>query len=202
MIEGSLTKDSLEFLQDNDVSLLFEVVDPVFDPHIEPYDRKVLYLLDAVKNKMEFEKHPRVNTMEFLDTIRGSHVPIEMVEEIDTVNSFNELKKYLDPKQELLSPLGIEGFVFSFGDEWKPYMIKTKTEWYKFWKWARTLKEKMYRIIKKKGGLSKGDIAELSLKLHSYEQHEVFKFFLENQEMLQQDIISLRNKMLHNKITQ
>ena len=44
-------------------TLLFEVIDPEFDPHIINYEQPRLYLLDVVKNNMEsqFEEYSAVH---------------------------------------------------------------------------------------------------------------------------------------------
>ena len=46
-----------EFIKENNVSFVFECVDMKNDPHIIEYPESELFLLDIVKNDMEFSKY-------------------------------------------------------------------------------------------------------------------------------------------------
>ena len=51
-------KRILDYLKENNVTFVFEVIDVEHDPHIIEYKESEIILLDIVKNQLEFETLP------------------------------------------------------------------------------------------------------------------------------------------------
>lgn len=114
------------------VSLVFEVVDPVNDPHIIEYEKPQLYLLDAVFNTDDF----RAFSYEDLRAIAAeAGIPCKQL--IHTYTSWDELETDLERIKSVDYQCRgeyIEGFVLQ---DAVGFMFKIKTGFYKKWKHLR-----------------------------------------------------------------
>ena len=136
LIDRQVLTDQLkQFLKDNDVTLIFEVLDPVNDPHIIEYDFQTVVLLDVVRNSFEFEKWCDYNGLCKVASDYG----FEVKKPLATLNNANELEFYLTNFDEKYKDK-IEGAVFCDSNGW---MYKYKTKYYKFWKEMRKIKDQM-----------------------------------------------------------
>lgn len=171
------------YLTENDVSLVFEVIDVLNDPHIIEYDKSKIVLLDIISNKFEFEKKPYTEVVKLSKEINCECKSIYI--EFDNVRDFH--KWYLENTDEddIYTKQDIEGVVI----ECDNYMTKLKFPYYKFWKSMRTLKDK----VKEK------HTVKLSGLFNA--ESNYFYAWLKNQESetLEQDIISLRKLYYENK---
>jgi predicted kinase len=128
------------WLKGNNVTLVFECVDMVNDPHIIKYDKSHLFLLDVVKNDINFEKLPYSDVQKIADTfgfeVKTKAVTLENWDEFSTwYNEVNE-EDYLFDGHE------IEGFVV---EDSAGFMIKMKLAYYRFWKHMRTVAQETLR---------------------------------------------------------
>lgn len=179
MIKPKLTKTLMGYLKDWNLTLVFEVIDPFWDPHIEEYQDRELVLLDAIYNELDFKKLD----FEALDIIinmfhsNGVKLRVKnLLGVINTTQEFNILKNKLDCG--LLSETGIEGAVFEDSSE-EPIMFKYKTHWYKFWKYIRSMRDRIYRQLYK----GKEYIGPMTIdqkrshreRLHSHEEINAFE---------------------------
>lgn len=125
------------------VSLVFEVIDPVNDPHIIEYREPQLYLLDAVYNTDNF----KTMSYESLCAIAaGAGVPYKKLAHIYTSwdELENELQKIKSTEYRYNGEY-IEGFVMQ---DASGFMFKAKTGYYKQWKRFRTA---LANMLKNKG---------------------------------------------------
>ncbi|NGY88388.1 hypothetical protein F6Y05_35940 [Bacillus megaterium] len=121
-------------LRDENLSLVFEVVDPINDPHIIEYKNSKLVLLDAIFREEEFRKL----TYEQLAKL-GNELGMEIKEKAFTFNTWEELEEWHEKaEKDFLNQL--EGYVI---EDRKGFMTKIKLPYYRFWKWMRSEVDKI-----------------------------------------------------------
>ena len=131
-IKEKITKDNL--------SLVFEVIDPQNDPHIIEYKEQKIVLLDMIYNETEYSKIPYEELKQF-----GKSNNIEVKELIYIANNldeFNDIYEEIISDNYKFNGEYIEGFVI---EDQNNFMIKTKTFYYDKWK---RLRGKMEKAIK------------------------------------------------------
>lgn len=169
-----LTDELNKYLQDNDVTFVFEVIDPVNDPHIIKYYEKNIVLLDIIQNSFEYVKRPYSEVVEIANKFN-----VQCKSRLATLTNQDELDAYLKNFDETCGDT-IEGAVFEDANGW---MFKYKTKYYKFWKEMRKIKDQ----------LAKGHTVK-----QSYVDADWISFykFLKKltPEQLNRDIITLRNE--------
>ena len=97
-----------EYMKNNDVTFVFECVDMKNDPHIIKYDKSRLFLLDVVKNKMQFEKLPYSKLVQFEKF--GFEVKKKAIQ-IDNWTDFYNWYTEVTAEDYLYDGKEIEGFV-------------------------------------------------------------------------------------------
>lgn len=181
MIKPSLNKELKKFMIEKNVTLLFEVIDPEFDPHIEEYLEPELVLLDAVINHIHFDRIPYEELVDFIALMTPQEINVrekKLAGLCETYNAFNVLVNQAN-QTDRLSPTGIEGFVFEDSAE-QPTMFKLKTDWYSFWKYMRSLRDRVTGKLKSKLDrkeevvLSKSELIQLKTSLHTAEEIKAF----------------------------
>ncbi len=123
-------------LSENNLTALFEVIDPIEDPHIIEYDEPKIVLLDMVYNKVEYEKISYEELKAF-----SKDTSIEIKELVYSVNNTQEFKDTYDlitSEDYKLKNTFVEGFVI---EDFVGFMVKIKTDYYNKWKHMRTLME-------------------------------------------------------------
>jgi hypothetical protein len=121
------------FLKINNVSVAFEVIDPVNDPHIIEYKEKTLVILGVIRNTWEFE---------LLDIdITPYFTGVENAYECKAceLKDIKQLENLLINSQRT-DLVKLEGFVLRDQNNW---MFKVKLPYYNFWKYVRGLKDKL-----------------------------------------------------------
>ncbi len=121
-----------KYIQDNDVSFIFECCDMVNDPHIIEYDESKVALLDVVKNQIEFEKLSYDELVSLADEI--GFVVKEKAIVLDTWVDFYDWYNEITTEGYMYNGNNIEGFVI---EDSVGYMTKLKLYYYKFWKRLR-----------------------------------------------------------------
>lgn len=120
------------YLSENNLCLIFEVIDPIADPHIIKYEKEQIVLLAAIKRQIKFEELNYEDLCKLGDGFNWK------VKEIDRViNSFEELELFMNSVLEDMSS-EIEGFVL---EDMNKYMFKLKGGYYKMWKYMRKIKD-------------------------------------------------------------
>lgn len=174
---SDINKEQLEYyLSKNDVSLTFEVIDVVNDPHIIEYPESKIVLLDIIHNDYEFKKEPYERVQELAKLINCECKSI--YKEFDNVREFH--KWYIEnTNEDDLSKVDIEGVVI----ECNGIMTKLKFPYYNFWKFMRRVKEQVLHR-------SQVPLSKLFNATANY-----FYAWLKkrDEETLKKDIITLRN---------
>lgn len=129
-----------------DISMVFEVIDPVNDPHMIKYNKKTLVLLDMIYNKVNFEKVKYEHLVSF-GKRNGIKVK-ELVYTINTPQEFLALNNEISAEDYTCDGEYIEGFVV---EDSNGFMFKYKLYYYSVWKMLRGI---TYAYLKNPTGTS------------------------------------------------
>lgn len=166
------TREGIKFfLEQHNVSAVFEVLDPVHNPHIIDQPKQKIVVLDLVRNTIETEIMPYRVTQLFCFTFG---LPCKKLRK--TLNTWKEFEDFVNETHNSIRQ--VEGYVLVDSNG---YMLKVKTNYYCTWKYLRTISERV-RTGK--------DIKEQALS------SQIMKDFCEwcrnNVEVLGEDITKLR----------
>ena len=193
MLYEKVSSDNLmkmkEFIKENNVSFVFECVDMKNDPHIIEYPESELFLLDIVRNDMEFSKYEYDQMVDIANQFGLTHK--EKAFEIATWQEFYDW--YYDILEEDYEYNGrkIEGFVI---EDSVGYMTKLKLTYYNFWKFMRSISHEAIRngYIRKTSALTTPTANEFYAwvrKLHD----------VEDKDSIPKDICTLRRLFYKDK---
>lgn len=119
-------------LRDNNVSMIFECIDPQNDPHIIDEDKKRVILLDIVKREQEFDRLQLDKQLEI-----SKDLGLDYKVKSELLNSYSEFLDWHNLVSEIdYNENGkyYEGYVL---EDVKGRMTKIKCEYYNFWKSLR-----------------------------------------------------------------
>lgn len=174
-----------EFLRVENCSAVFEVIDPIHDPHIVEYSEPKIILLALIKN--DFNYIPlSYNTVKTLAIMCG----LECKKLVTTIYSWDEFVKFY---KKAKNESKIEGYVF---EDDKGFMLKLKTDWYKYWKRIRSVIQTINR------GMGYFEIREKykfdsnETVLLSYILNECYTNKLQEKQSARIDIPQLRRRFL------
>lgn len=171
-----------KYIKDHNVSFVFECVDMKNDPHIIEYPESKLFLLDIVRNDMNFSKYD-YDTMVDIANQFGITTK-EKAFEIATWQEFYDW--YYDVLEEDYEYNGrkIEGFVI---EDSVGYMTKLKLTYYNFWKFMRSIAHEAIRngYVKRTSALVTPTANEFYAWVRKF--HDV-----EDKDSIPKDICTLR----------
>lgn len=119
-------KSLYHYLNDNNLSMVFEVIDPINDPHIVEYQHEDIVLLDIIFNDYDF-KHVGYSEIETIGKLYNLHYK----KCVATISNWEEFELFLYTYNYYKH---MEGFVI---EDSNGFMFKVKLPWYKFWKSLR-----------------------------------------------------------------
>lgn len=120
------------YLKNNNVSMVFECIDPVNDPHIIKYEKPKMVLLDIIKNQIVFEKYSYEDVVKVADELDLEVKKLAGV--FNTWEDFEEFYNTVTSDDYLYNGEYIEGFVF---EDSVGFMTKVKCAFYNLWKKMR-----------------------------------------------------------------
>ena len=129
-------REIINWLKDNDVTMIFEVIDIEHDPHIVEYHSNKIILLDCVYNQFE-TKYFSYNELKLL----SEKFDLECKLVYKEIADFPDLIECIY-SMESSTLENKEGFVFR---DINNFQFKFKLPWYKKWKYFRGLKDKFVR---------------------------------------------------------
>ena len=179
-----------EYVQEHNVSFVFECVDMKNDPHIIEYPESKLFLLDIVYNQMDFAKYEYDEMIDVANQF--GLTPKEKAFEIANWQDFFDW--YYDILQEDYEYHGrkIEGFVI---EDSTGYMTKLKLTYYNFWKFMRSISHEAIKngYIRKTSALT----TPLANEYYAWVRklHDV-----EDKDSLPKDICTLRSMFYKEKV--
>lgn len=194
MLYDKVSSENIEkmknFIKENDVSFVFECVDMKNDPHIIEYPQSELFLLDIVKNDMNFEKYDYDSMVDIANQF--GIMPKEKAFEIAIWQDFFDW--YYDILEDDYEYNGrkIEGFVI---EDSVGFMTKLKLAYYNFWKFMRSISHEAIKngYIKKTSALTTPVANEYYAwvrKLHD----------VKDKETIPKDICTLRSLFYKDKM--
>lgn len=175
-------------LRDMEASATFEVIDPVFDPHIVEYDEPKLVMLDIIHRADNFECANYELLQKFAKRYNLPHK--------ERANNLSNATALLGWYARSMKDRNnkTEGYIIK--DD-SGFQCKFKTPWYSFWKLCRGMKDAMVRERENNGkpvqGMSLDFLRSRQLDMF-FEDGQKFFEFCQNlsTDELKYDIISLR----------
>ena len=162
----NLEKLRMELLMRNSC-LVFEVIDPEFDPHIIEYSQRKVVLLDIIDKSYSFKKQAFGQLVSF-----AKRYGFECKKKAKTIYSYEALEKFIAKTKEydfVLDGKRIEGFVL---EDSNGFQFKVKCGYYNFWKSVR-------RIIREGGN-----------------KENAIKFMSENQRQMLNDVLAIYDESM------
>lgn len=144
ILRRKVSKEALDGMKDyskeHNVSFVFECVDMHRDPHIIEYKEDSLFLLDVVRNEIEFSKY----SYEELEEVANSFglIAKQKAYKIKTWQEFFDWYYEVTSPNYKFNGRNIEGFVIEGKDG---YMVKLKLAYYNFWKFMRSIAHESIR---------------------------------------------------------
>jgi predicted kinase/predicted phosphodiesterase len=136
IVEETLnTEEIKKILSKGNMSMVFEVNDPINDPHIIKYKKAHVVLLDIIHNKENFSKLPYTQLRGIAKKINS---PVKILTKV--FKTWEEYEKWyhkVNKKDNLL-----EGYVI---EDSNGFMFKIKLPYYSFWKYMRTVRDRLKR---------------------------------------------------------
>ena len=178
-----------QYVQENNVTLVFEVIDPKNDPHIIEYDTEKVVLLDIIDNTVKFTLHPYEEVVDLANTFN-----IDCKKLLYTANNFTELSTFIVAEKTAISEdvadVPFEGYVVVDANQ---FMFKYKTWYYIHWKERRHQVDLLRKIIKD------FDLDGITKWYNKYALNDVFLQWFHaltsiSREVIDLDIITLRNR--------
>lgn len=128
------------FLKDNDCTFVFEVIDPLNDPHIIEYDKAQIVLLDCIYNTLEDKKLPYNHLQYIADTY---HLNVkQLYTTFDDWTGFYNWYNLVSKNDLEIDGKHIEGFVI---EDANGFMTKLKLPYYREWKFMRSIAQSVAR---------------------------------------------------------
>lgn len=175
------------------ISMVFEVIDPINDPHMIKYNKKNLILLDMIYNEIDFKKVKYEHLVAF-----GKRNNIEVKELayiVNTPQEFLALNNEISVPDYKYNGEFIEGFVV---EDSNGFMFKYKLYYYSIWKKLRGI---TYKYLKNPTGTSSYTSA-LTTPMENYYLaflKEKYPNGASDKERITINIISLRDEFLKTK---
>lgn len=129
-----------KYMQENDVTFVFETLLPKSDPHVITYEKEEVVLLNIIKNKVTFE------TVDWDEVIKVANIlDIRFAKLYKLINNLNEFKDFIEEKNQenvydLKNKKHLEGFVIKCSNN---FMTKIKLPYYLYWKYIRNTIDKI-----------------------------------------------------------
>lgn len=173
-------------LRDRNLSLVFEVNDPVNDPHMIEYDKRHVVLLDAIYRTEQFKRLEFQELQQFAATYE-----IPCKQKAMVFKDWNSFKGWYDSVEKqgqnyTLRGKQVEGFVI---EDSNGFMFKIKMPYYSFWKYMRSLKDRVIKMRETGGDLRRDISSPEALAFYEWAMTQP-------SEMLEKDIITLRKNYL------
>lgn len=173
----------IEVLKDKlakeNLSAVFEIIDPFNDPHIIEYQEENLVLLDLIKNTTNFEK---ISYPDLQGFAQNNNISVkELAYTASNIDEFMSIYDKITAPNYKYKDSYIEGFVI---EDANAFMVKTKTVYYDKWKYLRN---KMENALKNnKFNTKSNDELEISFLNYLKEKYQGKEIDLESINIIQE----------------
>lgn len=186
-----------KMLQEN-LTAVFEVIDPINDPHIIEYQEQDIIILDMIYNTSNYSKISYDELKKFADDYS---IKVKEVVHIATnLDEFKDIYTTIISSDYQLRGENIEGYVLEDSNH---FMVKLKTNYYNTWKYLRArmendlkknnfdvsvckneLEEKFIRYLQEKYENKDYDLQEINIidERHNFENEICYVYNLEDGE--------------------
>lgn len=130
------------YLRDVEASMVFEVIDPVRDPHMIAYEAPHLVLLDMFHRSETVERLP-YDELKKVGDLFGLKVKERAIEFKNATSLMGWLNKAAEDLSFTYRGKNVEGFVI---EDPNGYQTKIKLPFYAFWKIMRSTKDRVVRL--------------------------------------------------------
>lgn len=185
------------FANKHNVNFIFEVNDPINDPHIIKYEKPHLVLLSIVKRELRYSEMSYDHLLEFSKEFKDLPVKKKLVQ-INNFKSFMGFYNSVSKESALTTNRQLEGYVVQDNDL---NMIKIKLPFYNFWKCMRGFIDQMNNAEDKSKTFDITNTVNNHFLINDSDKESAIKFLeyvksipRENRE---RDIISLREDFLN-----
>lgn len=192
------------YLKDNDLSAVFEVLDVQNDPHIIKYNQSDVVLLDLIKNTTSFKKPENSESalrnlslqlgLKAKERVAQLGDPKELQQFVLNATGVNYKLEVRDEESGKTSLEPVEGFVFEGQNH---FMFKIKTNYYNFWKKIRGAFESVEKAKGKPGYVRpvEGTTEYNKLLQRFLGEVELLNFVLDN-NVSGLDVVQLRTQFM------
>lgn len=122
-----------DYIKNNNCTFVYEVIDPINDPHIIKYDKPFIVLIAIIYNEVEFRQMPYEELCKVADELG-----LQVKERTAVLNTWQEfLERYNETNKEDYLHNGIEhieGYVYEGSNG---FQTKSKLPYYNQWKLLR-----------------------------------------------------------------
>ena len=166
------------------LSLVFEVNDPVRDPHMIAYEAPHVVLLDAIRREETFKRVPHAELKQI-----SSAIGVRVKQPGPTFTTWKDFAgwcKAIEAQGKYYQWRGehVEGFV---AEDLGGFQFKIKLDFYSFWKWMRGHRDKIRRAREKERPLPAPPDDPDAADFHEW-------LIVQPDEALERDIIQLRSE--------
>lgn len=183
MVKNALQdkEEAIRKIVTSGASLIFEIIEPIKDPHIIKYNKSEVILLDIILNDWEYNKMSYDSLKKYSEYLNIPHKTL-----LFEAKNWAELKDFLDSFDTIYKDR--EGAVL---EDSNGFMVKYKGEYYNRWKRLRTLKD---RVCKSDFMITNSVFDSESIKFLKWCK-------IQGEDYLKNtDIITLRDKYLQDGI--
>jgi tRNA splicing ligase len=155
------TRDAMmEYAKTNDVSFVFECIDPERDPHIIEYREEKLVLLDIIENTIDTPR--KLSYDELKSQAETFGLPCKKLGYvIENAKDFFAWYQSVLDEDYTYEGDQIEGFVI---EDQRGFMVKLKLTYYNFWKFMRNVSQ----VILKNGHIDGSFTSKFTTPLANY----------------------------------
>ncbi len=187
-LEAALGDAGLErlrrYLRDAQCSFVFEVIEPVRDPHIVAYSEQAIILLDVVRRAVVFERMPYPQLV-----LVSEAFGLPCKQRGPVFEGWAGLSRFLELSDQpdwTWRGRPVEGFVL---EDSAGFQTKLKLDYYSFWKRMRSVKDRVLAIRGTDRPLQRNLSDERSRAFHAW-------CIRQPDQVLSHDIITLRRAYL------
>ncbi|MBX9838974.1 MAG: metallophosphoesterase [Silvanigrellaceae bacterium] len=198
--KNQFSENELEYMKiyanKHNINYIFEVNDPINDPHIIKYDKAHLVLIGIVKRELRYTEMNYEHLVEFSKSFNSMPIKRRFAK-IENFKSFTGFYNAVSKESALTTKRQLEGYVVQDAEM---NMVKIKLPFYNFWKCMRGFIEQMKNAEIKDKNFDIANIVNNHFLINEADKPAAIKFleYIKTipADQREKDIISLRDEFL------